>query len=114
MQEGSKVLGRGYSKSDDGFINTLGISSGMIAVLILALFVNSPDIAAKYSNPDLIWLLVPLLFYWVARIWLLAQHGRVNEDPIVFAIKDRVSYVNTFIPISAYSITSEILPRTDY
>ena len=93
MQEGSKVLGRGYSKSDGGFINTLGISSGMIAVLILALFVNSPDIAAKYSNPDLIWLLVPLLFYWVARIWLLAQHGRVNEDPIVFAIKDRVSYV---------------------
>ncbi len=45
-----------------------------------------------YSNPERLWLLCPVMLYWVSRVWLLAHRGLVNEDPLVFALRDKVSY----------------------
>jgi 4-hydroxybenzoate polyprenyltransferase len=93
--------GRGYQVSDLGILNSMGIGSGFIAVLILALYINSQEIEAMYSRPEIIWLLCPLLLYWISRIWLLVQRGEMNADPVIFAAKDNVSRL---VGVSAVAI----------
>lgn len=88
-----KISGRGYVSEDASFVKSLGVSSGLISVLVFALYINDPGIIAKYSSPSWLWLITPMLLYWVARIWHLTYHGMMHEDPVVFAIKDKVSYV---------------------
>jgi 4-hydroxybenzoate polyprenyltransferase len=84
---------RGYHASDREQIASLGSASGYIAVLVLALYINSEAVIALYREPTVLWLICPLLLYWISRIWLLAHRGQMHEDPVVFAIRDRVSYV---------------------
>jgi 4-hydroxybenzoate polyprenyltransferase len=88
-----KAKGRGYYASDLEQVAQLGSSSGYISALVMALYLNSSEVAKLYSNPKLLWLICPLLLYWIGRIWILAHRGQLHEDPIVFALKDRVSYI---------------------
>jgi 4-hydroxybenzoate polyprenyltransferase and related prenyltransferases len=90
---GDRAHGRGYMTADLPLLQSLGGSSGYIAVLVLALYINSPDSIELYSRPQLLWLLCPLLLYWVGRAWALAHRGRMHDDPVVFAVTDRVSLV---------------------
>lgn len=90
------VAGRGYQTSDLPMLPSLGAASGYMAVLVLALYVNSPDITKLYRIPQAIWLLCPMLLFWISRIWLKAQRGQVHDDPIIFALKDRVSRILGF------------------
>lgn len=92
-----QVPGRGYSASDKELVSSMGVSSGFLSVLVLALYINSKDVEALYSKPSLIWLLCPIVLYWISRVWLLAHRGQMHDDPIVFAIKDRVSYFVGFV-----------------
>lgn len=88
--------GRGYRVEDMAPVRTIGISMGTMSVFILGQYINSPLIAEFYTRPILIWLLLPLLLYWLGRLWLLANRGGVTEDPLLFAVKDRVSQM-TFL-----------------
>lgn len=90
---GGQASGRGYGVDDLPLLQSLGGSSGYIAVLVLALYINSPESLALYSNPQVLWLLCPLLLYWVSRVWVVAHRGVMNDDPVVFAATDRVSQV---------------------
>jgi 4-hydroxybenzoate polyprenyltransferase len=60
---------------------------------VLALYVSSNEVSKLYAKPTIIWLACPLLLYWVSRIWLLARRGIVHDDPIVFALRDKVTYI---------------------
>lgn len=91
--ESGLVRGRGYGAHDLELIAMLGGSAGYTSVLVLALYVNDASTAALYARPQLIWLTCPLLLFWVSRAWLIAQRGHMHDDPIVFALKDRVSWV---------------------
>jgi 4-hydroxybenzoate polyprenyltransferase len=62
-------------------------------VLVLALYITSGEVTVLYTHPKRLWLLCPVMLYWVGRVWLLAHRGQVNEDPLVFALKDKLSYV---------------------
>src|SRR5262249_54211065 len=73
----SGARGRGYYSSDLEQIAIFGSTSGYISILVLALFVNSKDISALYSNPELLWLICPLVLYWISRVWLLAHRGEL-------------------------------------
>lgn len=84
--------GRGYHVSDITIVAQLGSASGYIATLVLALYIDSPDMMAIYHNQRIMWLLCPLLMYWIGRIWLIASRGELHQDPVVFATRDRVSY----------------------
>lgn len=89
----SKVLrGRGYTKDDRELVSSFGISSGYLAVLVLALYTQDQAIFRLYQTPELVWLSCPLLFYWISRVWLLVHRAEMPDDPIVFAIKDKVSW----------------------
>jgi 4-hydroxybenzoate polyprenyltransferase len=83
--------GRGYYAGDLGMIASLGAASGYLSVMVLALYIQDPNTAALYGNPRVIWLACPLLMYWVSRVWVLTHRGVMNDDPVVFAIRDRVS-----------------------
>jgi hypothetical protein len=61
-------------------------------VLVLALYVNQSDLVGTlYRSPSLLWLLCPVMLYWITRVWFLARRRILTEDPILFAMKDRVS-----------------------
>jgi 4-hydroxybenzoate polyprenyltransferase/phosphoserine phosphatase len=92
QQSKLELKGRGYAASDLELVATLGSNSGYLAVLVMALYVNSPE-PALYSHPILLLLICPLMLYWICRVWLLAHRGQMHEDPIVFALKDPVSYI---------------------
>jgi 4-hydroxybenzoate polyprenyltransferase len=86
-------VGRSYIASDLPQIGALGVSSGMISVLVLALYVLSPDGLLLYRNPKILLLLCPVLVYWIGRLWMLANRGRIIGDPVLFALKDVPSYI---------------------
>lgn len=83
--------GRGYRVGDMGLIESLGPASGYIAVLVLALYVNGEQMQALYRNPWPLWLVCPVLMYWIGRVWIFAKRGELSEDPVVFALRDRIS-----------------------
>jgi 4-hydroxybenzoate polyprenyltransferase len=86
-----RSAGRGYRVHDLPMIQALGAASGYIAVLVFALYINSPESLALYGHPQWLWLICPLLLYWVGRAWLLAHRGDMHDDPVVFAATDRTS-----------------------
>jgi 4-hydroxybenzoate polyprenyltransferase/phosphoserine phosphatase len=88
-----KAAGRGYHVEDLPLLQSLGTASGYLSVLVLALYINSPEIQALYERPKLIWMLCVLMLYWISRVWMQAQRGRMHDDPVVFAFKDRISLV---------------------
>jgi len=87
--------GRGYKPSDGEQIRTLGVSSGFMAVLVLALYLNSPAVVKLYTQPNFLWLSCVFLTYWTSRVWLLAYRGQMHEDPLLFAMHDRSTYLLT-------------------
>jgi 4-hydroxybenzoate polyprenyltransferase len=86
-----RAAGRGYETEDLPVLQSLGSSAGYLSVLVLALYINSPDIAALYRTPQLIWLLCVLMLYWISHVWMAAQRGLMHDDPVVFALKDPMS-----------------------
>lgn len=88
---GPLVAGRGYAGADRVLVGLLGASAGQVSILVFALYLTSPEAATLYRRPELLWIACPLLLYWVARIWLFAYRDRLTEDPLVFALRDRVS-----------------------
>jgi 4-hydroxybenzoate polyprenyltransferase len=87
-----EVRGRGYVAGDLELIGQLGAAAGYLSVLVMALYISSQEVTALYTTPRVLWLLCPMLLYWVSRVWLLAHRGQLHEDPIVFAIRDVTSY----------------------
>ncbi len=89
---GQQILkGRGYYSSDAGLIRTFGVASGYSATLILALYLNSDSVSSLYLCPYFIWADVPILVIWIIWLWLKAHRGEMHDDPIIFAIKDKIS-----------------------
>jgi 4-hydroxybenzoate polyprenyltransferase len=86
-----KASGRGYQVEDLDLLQSLGASSGYISILVLALYVNSPDIAVLYSHPKVVWTLCPIMLYWISRVWMQTYRGHMHDDPLVFALKDKIS-----------------------
>jgi 4-hydroxybenzoate polyprenyltransferase len=82
---------RGYEVADIEQLRSFGTSSGYAAVVVFALYINNPDIGRLYAHSHRLWLLTPILIYWISRIWLLAHRGKLNDDPVVFALRDQVS-----------------------
>ncbi|TAL71100.1 MAG: UbiA family prenyltransferase [Bacteroidetes bacterium] len=92
-QNKNESKGRGYLVEDMNLISNMGPASGYISVLVLALYVNSKEVISLYHKPDLLWLVVLCLLFWISRMWLLAFRGKMEDDPLVFTGKDWVSYV---------------------
>jgi len=85
--------GRDYTANDLPYVSMVALAGGMIAVLITALYLNSDAVRELYARPDALWAICVVLLFWVLRTVLIAHRGQMNDDPVVFAAKDQVSYV---------------------
>lgn len=92
-QSKEKAIGRGYEVSDRSVLQSLGTSSGYMAVLVMALYINSTDVVKLYQTPEILWVLCPILLFWITRVWMKTARGLMNEDPILFALKDKSSWL---------------------
>ncbi len=88
-----KMDRRAYHTEDVSLVETMGMSAGYIAVLVLCLFISSRDVSALYRTPILLWLMCPVMLYWISRVWILARRDELHDDPVLFAVRDRTSYV---------------------
>lgn len=84
-------VGRGYRPDDLPLILSLGTASGYCAIVVMALYINSADSGALYHHHKPLWLICPLMLFWISRIWTLTTRGHMHDDPVVFAIRDRPS-----------------------
>jgi 4-hydroxybenzoate polyprenyltransferase len=91
-QEQELNKSRGYSTADIEQLASMGSASGYITALVLGLYINSEDVKALYVHPEILWLICPLILYWISRAWLVARRGQMDDDPVVFAIRDKTSY----------------------
>ena len=85
--------GRGYRVSDDPTLRMMGVASGYIAVLVTALYIDSSMAAAQYRTPEALWLICPLLLYWVSRMWIKTARREMHDDPLVYSAKDLTSWI---------------------
>jgi len=83
--------GRGYLLADIAQLRSFGTSSAYAAVVVFAIYISGLDVVKLYRQPRLLWLIVPLMILWLNRLWLLASRGELDEDPVAFALTDRMS-----------------------
>ena len=69
----------------------MATASGYVSVMIMALYVNSEAVTRLYRHPEALWGITLVLLYWISRMTFLAHRGRMHDDPVVFAAKDKVS-----------------------
>lgn len=86
-----KLPGRGYGPADTEAVYILGIASSFAAVVVFALYIDSDQVTLQYRTPQILWGMCVALLYWVNRVWMLARRGEIDHDPILFALRDRVS-----------------------
>ncbi len=86
-----KIDNRGYKINDLDFIKILSITSGMLSTLVLALYINTPKVLNSYNNIELLWVVCSLFLFWIIRICFKTHRGEMNYDPVIFALKDRIS-----------------------
>ena len=91
--EGERVAGRGYVNADLEWLGSMGGASGYLSVLVLALYISSDEVTALYERPMVLWMICPLLLFWVSRLWFFAHRGKIDEDPILETMSDRLSYI---------------------
>lgn len=100
-REEARVGGRGYLAGDGQLLAMLGTACGCLAVLVFALYITSPQVVVLYRAPAMLWFAVPLLLYWMSRIWFLAHRGVLHEDPLLFALHDPPSYATGLLILAA-------------
>lgn len=83
--------GRGYLVADLEQIRSFGTASAYAAVVVFMLYIGRQDVDVLYRHASRLWLIVPLLIYWLNRVWLLAARGELHEDPVLFAMRDSMS-----------------------
>lgn len=92
-----KAHGRSYYTTDAPLIQTMGITSGYAAVLVLALYLNSEDVLRLYQNTAFVCGAVPVMLFWISWMWLQAHRGKMHDDPLIFAMKDKVSLLSGMV-----------------
>jgi 4-hydroxybenzoate polyprenyltransferase len=98
--DGNGATARGYELDDGELLAAMGVASGYLAVLVLALYINSDKAQVLYGRYELIWFLCPLLFYWISYVWLIAHRGKMPDDPVVFAVSDRTSQIVALLMVA--------------
>lgn len=99
-----KLHGRGYHTTDAPLIQTMGIVSGYASALVLSLYLNSDAVIKLYAEPQFIWGAVPVLLFWISWMWMQAHRGKMHDDPLVFAVKDRTSLAAGLVFVAILAI----------
>lgn len=96
LPETEHVPGRAYRPADGPLLKMAGVGSGLMSAVVYCLYIAGPQAKEMYERPELLWAGLPLFLYWLVRIWLLADRGEVDEDPVAHVVTDRASYLVLF------------------
>jgi 4-hydroxybenzoate polyprenyltransferase/phosphoserine phosphatase len=108
LREDKRTLsGRGYLVGDLPILMGMGCASAQLSVLVMALYVNSPDVNRLYANPRGLWLTLPLLLFWISRMWMKTHRGEMHDDPVVFAMQDWVSLVTVALTLAVIAVATQ-------
>jgi 4-hydroxybenzoate polyprenyltransferase/phosphoserine phosphatase len=99
--EGEHATARGYELIDAEFLASKGTCSGYAAVVVLSLYIASGAVKTLYSTHQVLWLVCPLLQYWIGYLWLVAHRGEMHDDPLVFAVRNRTSRILLLLMLAA-------------
>jgi 4-hydroxybenzoate polyprenyltransferase len=83
--------GRGYLLADIEQLRSFGTSSAFASVIVFSFYIGAQEVTRLYKYPVRLWLITPLMALWLMRVWLLASRGELDEDPVIFAVTDRIS-----------------------
>jgi 4-hydroxybenzoate polyprenyltransferase len=87
------TAGRDYRVEDRAVLTAMGVASGYIAIVVLALYIDSPEGRGAYGWPGLLWLACPTVLYWISRLWIKTARGEMHDDPLFFSLRDRASWI---------------------
>ena len=97
------IRGRGYRFSDGPLLLAFGIATSLVAILILTLYIASDAFpTGAYNHPEWLWLIAPIVLLWTMRVWLLCFRGEMHDDPVAFAVNDRVSWGLGFLVLLSF------------
>jgi len=105
-QEKRRAAGRGYLVEDLPVLLALGVSTGMATIVVLALYINDPATARLYPSTVWLWLVPPLMLYWMSRVWMKAHRGEMHDDPVLFALHDRQSLLTAALGALCFALAS--------
>ena len=88
----AQIPGRFYHTDDLEVVSAMGIASGYISCLVLVLYLRSPEVSGFYHHLEYLWPGCLLVLYWISRTWLLAHRNKIDDDPVLYAIKDMQSW----------------------
>jgi 4-hydroxybenzoate polyprenyltransferase len=100
------IRGRGYRRADLPVVNALTAAAGYVSVLVLALYIYSPEVRMFYRQPDLLWGICIVLVYWLGRAFVLTGRGEMGQDPVTFAATDRISLLAGAIIMAVFLVAS--------
>lgn len=90
--KGDLIPGRGYRRSDSPLTLALGLGTAMSSIVVMLLFITLEASArGVYATPEALFVTPLVLLFWFMRIWLLSNRGELDDDPVIFALKDPVS-----------------------
>lgn len=89
----NRLLARDYRADDKSMVAILAAASGFNTVVIFTLYISSDAVRALYSHPQILWMICPILMCWIGRTMLLCQRGLIDDDPVIFALRDRFSWL---------------------
>jgi 4-hydroxybenzoate polyprenyltransferase len=84
---------RAYNNSDREMLQMMGIGSSLIAAVVLGLYISSSQATSTYKHPEYLWGIIPVIVFWHFRLWFAAGRNYMHHDPIIYSLKDWVSYI---------------------
>ncbi|OWU86725.1 prenyltransferase [Oceanicola sp. 22II-s10i] len=93
LATGREAKGRGYQVDDLPLVSMMAVAAGYVSIMVLALYVNSPEVRILYERPEWLWGICAVLLYWISRMVFITHRGQMHDDPVVFAARDKVSYL---------------------
>jgi 4-hydroxybenzoate polyprenyltransferase/phosphoserine phosphatase len=91
LQSSIKTFGRGYRIGDLPILEAMGVGAGYMAALVMVLYIEGSDVAKLYPHANYLWMMLPVLLFWISHLWLTAHRGDLPDDPILFAFRDKKS-----------------------
>jgi len=94
LAQGAETLpGRGYGSADAAWLQSAGLSSAYLSVVILAIYANNPEVTRLYAHPERLLMMCPIMLYWATRAWFRASRRELHDDPVVAVALDSITHV---------------------
>jgi 4-hydroxybenzoate polyprenyltransferase len=104
-----RLTGRGYQLDDLPLTLSVGIGAGLCGIVIMLIFITNEVIVpthgnAHYPRPAWLFIIPPLVLFWVLRVWLYAHRGVLSDDPVDFAVRDKISWFIGFLAFVGFAL----------